>query len=69
MAKIILDIIVIIICIFYKQSMEFSYNHSLFKNKPLPDSLFGKILFYVIVRTFLFVAAIVDILCELKIIK
>ena len=31
MIKIILDIILIIICIFYKQSMEFSYNHSLLK--------------------------------------
>lgn len=69
MVKIILDIIVIIICIFYKQSMEFSYNHSLFKNKPLPETLFEKILFYVIVRTFLFVGAVIDLLIELKIIN
>ena len=45
MVKIILDIIVIIICIFCKQSMEFSYNHSLFKNKPLPETLFEKYYF------------------------
>ncbi len=69
MVKIILDIIVIIICIFYKQSMEFSYNHSLFKNKPLPETIFEKILFYVIVRTFLFVGAVIDLLIELKIIN
>ena len=69
MVKIILDIILIIICIFFEQFMEFTYNHSFLKRKPLPESLFGKILFYVIARTFLFVAAIIDILCELKIIK
>lgn len=69
MIKIILDIILIIICIFFKQFMEFSYNHSLFKNKPLPETLFGKILFYVIVRMVLFIAAIIDILIELKIIN
>ena len=69
MIKIILDIILIVICIFFKQFMEFSYNHSLFKSKPLPETLFGKILFYVIVRWFLFVAAVIDLLIELKIIK
>lgn len=68
MVKIILDIILIIICIFFEQFMEFTYNHSIFKNKPLPDTLFGKILFYVVVRMFLFIAAIIDILIELKIV-
>lgn len=69
MIKIILDIILIIISIFYKKFLEFTYNHSFLKRKPLPESLFGKILFYVIARTFLFVAALIDLLIELKIIN
>lgn len=69
MIKIIIDIILIIITIFLKRFMEFSYNHMLLKRQPLPESLFGKILFYVVVRVFLFVAAIIDILTEIRVIK